>query len=98
MSERKVFEARHSLFDAALLLHFNTAPEPDVSFDVGGLRLGVLIDPGGVGVLLSIDRNGEVVGCALPGADAGVRAGLQEGVLDRLWRKVSVSVHGLNIV
>src|SRR5205085_3139355 len=98
MSEGKIFEARHSVSSAESLLNFNAAPEPDVSFDVGGLGLGFAVDPGSVGVLFAIDGDGEVAGRALPRADAGVRSGLQEFVIDRLWRKIGVSIHGLNTV
>ena len=73
--------------------YLDAFPESDVVLDFGGSGFGVRIIPGGVFVFHAVDFQMVVVRGALPGAYAGVLAGLEEFPLHSVTRKILVSFH-----
>ena len=67
-------------------------PEGDMVFDVGGCGVWLRVIPGAVLNLHAVHFDVVVVGRALPRADRGMGAGLQEFLIHGVWREVLMAL------
>src|SRR5712691_8649754 len=73
-------------------LDADAVPKCDAVLDFSGCGLWLRVVPSSVIVLHAVDCHMEIVGSALPRADRGVIAGLEEFLIDTFGREILVAL------